>query len=223
MKKKVFFMFVFIIILTGCSAEYNIEFSNESIKENTKITILDSDIPKDDPVLEIEADDRITPFINSDQYPFYDNEEIKYKKDVNKSGDTTTINLDYEFTHEEYLKSNVYNSCFEEKNFDKKGDNYYLSFSGSFYCLYGDSITINVKTNNKVIENNADKVNGNTYTWVINKDNVQDVNINMVISKDSAIVEKVVIFIVIGVVIVLAIAAYVVYQKIKNRDSVNEI
>lgn len=223
MKKNIFVLLMFIIILTGCDAEYNLEFSNDSIKENTKITILDSDIPVEDPNQMIEVDDRITPFIEQDQYPFFNSEKVKYNKDVKKSGDITTINFDYEFTHKEYLDSYVYNSCFEKKNFSTEGDNHYLSFSGDFYCFYGDSITINIKTNNKVIENNADKVNGNIYTWVINKDNFNDVNIDMVISKDSAVVERVIIYIVIGISIVLFIAGFIVYKKIKNRDSVNEI
>ena len=98
-----------------------------------------------------------------------------------------------------------------------------MNFSGSFYCLHGDSVTINIKTNNEVISHNADKVSGNTYTWVINKDNAQDTNISINISKKSMYI-KPIIYIILGVVfLVLSIGAYIAYNKIKNRDSINDI
>lgn len=223
MKRRLLILIVFIITLTGCSSEYNLEFSNNKIKENVVVTILDSDIPKqvENPVAEI--DDRVTPFIEGDQYPFFDNEEIVYDKKVDKVGDVTTVTLDYEYSHDEFKESNVYQSCFENALFDINRNNYLLSFSGSFYCLYGDEITINIKTNNKVNDHNADKVSGNVYTWIINQDNVQETSIQMNISDQSKTVQTV-LYVVIGIVFVLlVICGYIAYKKIKNRDAVNEI
>lgn len=221
--KKYILLFVFIIILTGCSSEYNIEFSNNKIKENVKVDVLDSDIPKNYDEKIYSSSDIVTPFINDDQYPFFGNNEIIYNKSVNKSGKVTHIELDYEYTHEEYLNSTAYKSCFEYSNFVTNKKNYDLNFYGAFYCLYGNELVINIKTNNEVISNNADKVNGNVYTWIINKDNVNNTNIQMKISKHT-IYFKMIIYCIVGVLFIgLLISGYIVYKKYQDRDSVNDI
>lgn len=222
MKRKYIILFL-IIILTGCSSEYNIEFSNNKIKENIKVDILNSDIlPKYD-VKTYGSTDKATSFINNDQYPFFGNEDIIYNKKVDKSGNVTHVELNYEYTHDEYLNSTAYKSCFENSELVTNKKNYNLNFYGSFYCLYGDELVINIKSNNEVISNNADKVNGNVYTWIINKDNVDNVNIQMKISKHT-IYFKMIVYFIVGILFIgLVISGYIVYRRYRERDSVNDI
>ena len=223
MKKKSIVLFIIFTILTGCSSEYNIEFSNNKIKENIKVDILDSDMPKKYDETIYSSSDIITPFINNDQYPFFGNEEIIYNKNVSKNGNATHIELNYDYSHDEFLNSTVDRSCFENSEFVTNKKNYDLNFYGSFYCLYGEELVINIKTNNEVISNNADKVNGNVYTWIIDKENVDNVDIEMKISKHTVYYRKIVYGIVCILFIGLFIAGYVVYHKLKNRDSINDI
>lgn len=223
MKKKSILLFIIFTILTGCSSEYNIEFSNNKIKENIKVDILDSDMPKKYDETIYSSSDIITPFINNDQYPFFGNEEIIYNKNVSKNGNATHIELNYDYSHDEFLNSTVYRSCFENSEFVTNKKNYDLNFYGSFYCLYGEELVINIKTDNEVISNNADKVNGNVYTWIIDKENVDNVDIEMKISKHTVYYRKIVYGIVCILFIGLFIAGYVVYHKFKNRDSINDI
>lgn len=223
MKKIKIILIIACFILTGCSSEYNLEFSNDKIKEHIVATMSDSDVTTEQIDQVASFEDPSIPFINDDQYPFPNNYDIKYNKKVDKKANSTTVILDYEYSHEEFKNSRAYNSCFADKSFEETKKGYNLKFSGHFYCLYGDSVTINIKTNNEVISHNADKVSGNTYTWVINKDNAQDTNISINISKKSMYI-KPIIYIVLGVVfLVLTIGAYIAYNKIKNRDSINEI
>ena len=223
MRRKCILMFIFFTILTGCSSEYNIEFSNNKIKENLKVDILDSELPKQFDEKIYSSSDIITPFINNDQYPFFGNEKIVYNKTVNKNGKTTHVELNYDYSHADFLNSNVYKSCFENSNFVTNKKYYDLNFSGTFYCLYGNELVINIKTNNEVISNNADKVNGNVYTWIINKDNKDKVDIQIRISKHT-IYLKTIIYSIIGILfIVLLFVGYIFYNKFKNRDSVNDI
>ncbi len=223
MKKFKIGFIIICLFLTGCSTEYNLEFSNDAIKEHIVANILDTDIPVQSENPLAAHDDPITPFIENDQYPFAHNNDITYDKKVEKKTNSTIVTLDYQYSHDEFRKSRAFNSCFEEKSLEENKKGYNLNFAGRFYCLYGDSVTINIKTNNEVISHNADKVSGNVYTWVINKDNAQAADIRMNISKTSMFV-KPVIYIVLGVVfLALSIGAYIVYNKIKNRDSVNEI
>lgn len=221
-KLKIAFIII-CLCLTGCSTEYNLEFSNDEIKEHIVTNILDTDIPKQPTDNIATHDDPITPFIDNDQYPFVQDNSITYDKKVEKKNNATIVTLDYKYSHEDFKKSRAFNSCFEEKEFKETKKGYNLNFAGHFYCLYGDSVTINIKTNNEVISHNADKVSGNTYTWIINKEKAQDANISINISKTSMFV-KPIIYIIVGVIfLVLSIGAYIAYNKIKNRDSINEI
>lgn len=222
--KKIIFLLVFLtMFLTGCSSEYNIEFSNGKIKENIVVNILDSDIPKAPANQLYDVDDRVTPFIKNNQYPIFGNTDIIYDKNVKKEGNNTRVTLDYTYTHDEYRNSTVYKSCFENAYLINNKKNYELNFSGSFYCLYGNELVINIKTNNEVISNNADKVNGNIYTWIINKDNVTNADIQMTISKHSRYY-NIIVYCIVGVILIcLSIVGYIVYKKIRNNDSVNDI
>ena len=108
MKKIIPILVIFLFILSGCSAEYNLEISNDKVKENINVEILDSDIPKVDPNDEIEVNDRITPFIKNDQYPIFNDYKTKYKKKVKKVGDLTKITLNYTYSHDEFKRSNTF-------------------------------------------------------------------------------------------------------------------
>ncbi len=223
MKKKCIMFIIFMLLLTGCSSEYTLEYSNKGIKENISVQIPDSEIPSTevDPIT--EPDDPVTPFIQNDQYPFLKNENKKYEKTVTKENGVTKVNLFYNYSLDEYVNSRVYSTCFQNYSFTKGPRNAVFDFSGSFYCLYGDEIKISIKTNNLVKKHNADKVSGNVYTWIINKDNVSNTDINIVISKWPAFV-KPIIYAVIGITVLgLLIFGYIVYKRIINRDKVNEI
>ena len=223
MKKVIMVLAIFVFILTGCSSEYNLEINNSKIKENIKVEILDADIPKEVPGIDVELNDRITPFINNDQYPIFNNTKIKYKKKVTKVGDLTKVTLNHTYTHDEFRNSNTFKTCFENAEFKKTRKGYDLNFSGSFYCLYGDSIKINVKTNNKVINHNADKVSGNVYTWVINDNNVKNVDINLSLSKQSALITPLLYVIASAIFLVISVFAYRFYKIYKAKDSVNDL
>ena len=223
MKKIIMMLVIFVFILTGCSSEYNLEISNNKIKENIKVEILDADFPKEVPGIDVELNDRITPFINNDQYPIFNNTKIKYKKKVTKVGDLTKVTLNHTYTHDEFRNSNTFKTCFEKASFKKTRKGYDLDLSGSFYCLYGDSIKINVKTNNVVLDHNADKVSGNVYTWVIDDKNVKDVDIYLSLSKRSAMITPLLYVIISAIFLVGSIFAYRFYKLYKEKDSVNDL
>lgn len=221
MKKRIIFIILFIFLLTGCSTEYNLEFSNKGIKEHVVVNIPDSSIPKKDSNGQI--DDRVTPFIENDQYPFFGSYDTIYKKKVNKKNGVTTVTLDYKFTHDNFNKSYVMKGCFSESKYEKDKKSYHLHLYGSFYCMNGDKVTINIKTNNRVLEHNADKVSGNVYTWYIDKNNKLDTNIKIDISKELWFERYIGYAIVIILFVVAAFAGYKVYSRFKDSKDRNEI
>lgn len=224
--KKYVYILMMLLLLSGCSTKYNLEISNKGIKEEIETKILDAEIPKrtkEEVNANIELDDPITPFIENDQYPFVDNKEKKYIKEVKKNNGSTNVTLKYNYSFDDYKNSRVYKECFAQKSFDYDKKSYLLQFSGKFYCMYGNEIEVNIKTNNKVNSHNADKVSGNTYTWIINNDNKDKTNIKMNISNESAYTMPAVMIVLVIVFIILIIGGYTVFQKINNRDEINKI
>lgn len=223
MKKNIFILILSLFLITGCTSEYNLEFSNGKIKENIVVNISNSDIPPKTTDIVAEVDDRITPFIENDQYPFMNNTNKKYSKKVENTEAGTRVTMNYTYSHNEYKNSVAYNMCFEDSTFNENRNDYDLNFTGKFFCQYSEEVIINIKTNNEVISNNADKVEGNTYTWVINDTNRDNVNINIKISKKSKITNNV-IYVILGVIlIILIVLAINAYIKIQERYNVNEI
>ena len=107
---------------------------------------------------------------------------------------------------------------------DETEDYYYIKLSGRFYCMYYDKVNINVTSNNAVLENNATKVDGNVYSWVIKND--KDVDILLNVSKkmkhsDNNKLKVMNTFQIIGLVVlvVLCIITIFLYKK-KNRNEV---
>lgn len=222
MKKNIIILLISFLFLTGCTSEYTLEFSNKKIKENITVDILDSDISNMTSQV-AEVDDRITPFIEEDQYPLMNNKDVKYKKKVKNIDLGKRVNLKYTYSHDEFKESKAFNMCFEKKEFSELRKGYSLNFSGKFYCKYTEDVVIKIKTNNVVVSNNADKVEGNTYIWYINSSNVDNVNISMELSKKVKYT-KYVIYTILGIIgVVLLVGGLKIYEIIKTRDNVNEL
>lgn len=188
MKKNILIILV-IIFLTGCTSQYNIKIDGDKIEETVVSSIKKDEIPvKTDINIKygIEVDDPITPFINNDQYPFFNNKTIIYDKSVKTDDDTYIVKLKHKYSFDEFKNSKAYN-CFENSSVLSRGGSYYLSFSGSFYCMHGDNLTINISTKDSVLDHNADKVSGNTYSWVVNKDNANNLKIKLSCNKHHSI------------------------------------
>jgi len=222
--KKIIFVFVAILLLTGCSSEYNLRFENQMITEeiigyipsnyDQEDISLDSGVPEPDNEYEFIFNDNLTPFIND--------KGVVYNKIVDEQGDYTKITWKYSFLHEEFQNSSAFNLCFEDASIIANDEKYDLTFSGMFSCLYGEELKINITTPNKVLSHNAHSQKGNTYTWIVNDENVKDLVIQMEISKTVPF-NWVYAGIVVAVIAVIAIPIMYVISKIKNREKINEI
>ncbi len=222
MKKKLVLFLAFILLLTGCTNEYNLNINDNNISEEIISVIPDSDIiPRTQEEIAdgIEADDQITPFIKEEQTPFIDNNTIKYKKSVSKSGTNTIVRLSYDYDIDSFKRSRVYNECFEKSIIKRENGYLRLGFVGNFYCLRGDSITINVKTNRKVLNDTADDVDNNVYKWTINDSNQDKVNIQMILDDtlDTKSSDGYTLILIIVFVIFIGIELFFIFHKEKER------
>ena len=220
MNKKIIFIFFMLILLTGCTSEYKLEISNGKFEENISAVIPKNMVPdfEENEEIDFEYDDPVTPFLEQKTASITTNESF-YKKKISESNDYFKVNLSYTYDEEKFKIANSINTCFEypELDFSK---NYYINLQGAFYCLYGDSLDIKIKTKNKVIFNNADEVLGNTYIWHIDEKNVDYVDIKMDIKKGTANNVFVGMSLLVIVVVAVTIIGYIFYTKNKKRNTI---
>ena len=218
MKKRLLILIALIFLITGCSTEYNVVIDDNYIKEEIVTTINDEDIPtqtEEEKADEIELDDEITPFIKEDQYPF-DDEHDKYEKKVYRKDGETIVKLTYNYLYDEYTRSKAY-SCFDNHKISNVDGALDIEFSGGFYCLMGDSVTINLFTDKTVTETNADKVNGNKYTWLITDENADNASI-VLKTKSNVKTNNIMVFLIsfLAVFLVIAVVLYLNSNKKKK-------
>ena len=170
MKKiKYIITLALIMVLTGCSAEYNIEINHNYINEELKI-LNDTENKS-----------------NAYSYMFAIEDESKLY-DFTKKGNDATYKYRYLFSN--FEKSNFANKCFSAFKAYSKDGIYTIQTGSHFLCDsldagdYGginyDSLVVKIKVNDyEVIDNNADEIKDNVYIWNIDKNNLDDNKITL--------------------------------------------
>lgn len=204
--KKYLLLFIFAFLLVGCDGSYNLYISDDEIKENI-VFHMENSIYDTYPILDFK------------QYPIYSNTNIVYSNSVVDNNGYKDISMTYSFKPEEFSKSSALNSCFSNHKFLNEKKYYEMDLSGEFKCLYGDSFDINIITDNKVMDHNADGVNGNKYTWHVNSNNKDNLSIRIKIKKDKFDTDILFygLFIIIGIAIFLIVKKSI--EKRNNKDN----
>lgn len=180
--KKILFLIMICFLLTGCTVNYNLEIENNSFKETITGSVLNSEIENDRNATDINMYNYL---INSPQRVFKNNDNILYNKELNQLENLIDYEYSYNFSKDNFINSRILNECFEKFSFKEEDNKYYISVSGDFKCSYTNDTYINITTEHKVNANNADSKKNNTYTWIINKDKTEDLNLFITIDKDS--------------------------------------
>ena len=193
-KKKIIILFLIVFLVCGCNVDYNLTINKDNISETATFYL-------DKTAKNKEIFDKNSKLNETSNYG---EEEILnyYSVKTRETNNYYQLDYKYKYTHikndvnvmekRKNLKEYSYLSqCYSNPNFEE--DNTYITIDTDkkFNCLYNnikpgiDSVTINIKTNLKVVDNNADKVNGNTYIWNINKSNYQNKPVFIKIDKVS--------------------------------------
>ena len=182
-------LLIMVILLTGCTARYNITINNDTdLKES--LDIIENDKNKfnledkelyDTTLKEYLETDLKWPtpvYIDSEENPIEPKkiDNIEYYKKTNKSNDNLLdINYTFDFKNINYDKSNIVNTCYEYK-FDSKNNIINFTTTSDFKCFDKykllDSVEFNLNTICSVKNSNYDKKIDNTYTWTISKNNL---------------------------------------------------
>lgn len=171
-KHKILLLILFSFMLTGCSVDYTLEL-NDKVKETIKVNA-SGDINEIEQELEI-----LTPVVDVFE------EGHNYRK--LKNGNTLTYSYTYDV--DSFSEAFVADSCFDDFNFEEDENFYVLTAKGKFGCLYDNTeVKLNVVTDKYVSEHNGTK-KGNTYTWTINKNNRNNMDIKIIVMKNRVSAE----------------------------------
>ena len=232
MKKiKIFIFLCLVLLLSGCSVEYDLT--------------LNDDLTVSEKVVATEKTKRMEALTKQKG-----KQAVNYLYDMFKrnSEDITLTSREDDYnTYATVITShediNDYASKFSSDVFDNVNvtkDGNIITFSAeqkellssdTNYSLLYDDITVNITIPFEVTSNNADKVNGNTYTWNIKKDadyktikfsykegsKKDEVNIN--VNNETYNIHYGVI-IVIGLVIIIGSIVLFVYIKNKKNNAI---
>ena len=198
MKKTVFLLFC-IFFLTGCSVTYNVDL--DSFDENTLVVCGDfgSSLIVTDGMIERELYD----YYLKKEVPYYYDQMVYsqtnvrfdgvFYYDVNNYSNEGQAGLSFDAHFKDitnYSKSRLLWSAVANKNISE--NNNVLSVNASNFILFKsyknvDKLTVNINSKYKVINSNADKVNGKVYTWVIDRDNFNSKVISISFNTGSAL------------------------------------
>ena len=180
--KKIILLFMFTILLTGCSCDYELNISDDKVVENVDISLpysMDSDDRSK--FLEYTKVDNLAVVGGLDN-PYYD-----MSARADNYGDYYNFNYSYDKEHP-IKNARTMKSCFEKYKVEETSSYYMFVFRGEFKCKYKfDDVNITVKTNNVVPKHNStdyDEKEG-VYRWKIDSSNASDVDIKLLVQKDK--------------------------------------
>ena len=181
-KMKIVLLFIFTILLTGCSCNYELNISDDKVVENVDISLpysMDSDDRSK--FLEYTKVDNLAVVGGLDN-PYYD-----MSARADNYGDVYNFNYSYDKEHP-IKNARAMKSCFEKYKVEETSSYYMFVFRGEFKCKYKfDDVNITVKTNNEVPKHNStdyDEKEG-VYRWKIDSSNASDVDIKLLVQKDK--------------------------------------
>lgn len=181
--KKYILLVSFMTLLTGCTATYNLKISDNTIVEKISLSekknLIDQEI----------ADEQLENLFSNSTSNL---KKYNVTKEENKENIIYNLSQTYFLSDMDSVNNiRVIKECFDAYNIvylDDSQTSFILQTSKGFHCLnydYNeiDSVDINIEIDNEVINNNADKINGNIYSWHIDKNNYADKYISLEFKK----------------------------------------
>ena len=213
MKKIKYLVLIIIVLLfTGCSGNYNLNFNNDlSVSEELEVFI---DNTSDNYERTLSLFDKAN--IDEDDYEVNavsDEVKITYKKDYSSFEEYYLDSILYKilFRDMSYTKNNI-GMNINAKSILKLDDTDNQNIINSYDI---DDFKINIKVPFIVKKNNADIVKEDTYTWTLdNDDTYKEIELDYSYKKTG--ISSIVMLVLIGIASIFIIG-YVVNTIIKNR------
>lgn len=207
---KFLILCLIILLLSGCSSEYNLFVSDNLFKDNIHF--------------EYFKDESLPFSIDKPVYVFHNDLYTVYDKKIKNKRNLSILDFNYTYKPKDFVNANSFNYCFVEKNIIVDNNDYF-EFNISKYngCVLKNNFDIKIKTNNKVLEHNADSVNGNTYIWHVDTNNPDIFNLHMKIAKGVLVNNysiNYVLLIICSICLFLIISIFIFRYKFKYRNKI---
>lgn len=224
--KKIVFLVLGCFLVTGCSSDYELKVNKYSMEENVEFTLKDDDYDKANlinglfKISDINYDNEnemgrfVIDKLRNDKLSPGDNLEGFYNKEKRNN----KISLSYIYKNDDYNSSYIFNNCFGDIYYDSTDDYYVINGYNSFKCLIKDKVSVSIKSDYRVIDNNADKIRGNEYIWYFDRKNNINHDLYIQISKEYMAPKSNYWGIIIFFVIIIG---FVIYKFFIKKDSIN--
>ena len=229
MKKKIYILMMIIILTTGCTCRYDLTIDNNTYKETITLNASTNE--------EINDFNRkwAIPFDKNNFYSGDSNVDSSYAKSIYKyKMNNNRLTFTHDFSKNDYIDSTAVNVCYKTLSISSYNGSTIISTSNKVDC-FGTypgltNIVVNITVDKKVTNNNADRVSGNTYTWNINKNNAQNKGINLTFvndnnqndtttpAKEKSKQSDYTMYIFSGILLIIALFIYFIFNNLKNRD-----
>ena len=216
-KLKIFIIGILLILVTGCSGNYNLKINDDmSIDEELYLTIDNTN----------NAYTKTLKIFKENNIPEKDYEVVLSDNKVR-----ITYNKKYDSMEEYILDSKVYHELIDEIQFNKSNDyidlyvNQNLKLSNDSIKSNGtnlvdlDVLQINIENPFDVNFSNAEIVNDNVYTWTIKKGDIEKKfqmqfkpSLNVFPYKQVAVLST--------VIICSLIIIFIIYRRYKKRQKI---
>ena len=213
-KAKYLLIGLLVIVLTGCSGNYDLTINEDlSVTEEVKLT-LDDEQDVYDKTVKIFEDNDIDP--ENYKVSLKDDEvNIYYKNKYNSIEDYVLNSKLYKqiFNEMQYNKTRKYVDLYVNENIKEKNDSTFINGTN---LVDFDVIQVNVKTPFEVLVNNADLKNDDTYTWTIKKgESKKKIQFQFSPKVDKTSTKSIILIIVIIISAIILIAG--VFRKFNER------
>lgn len=216
-KLKIFIIGILLILVTGCSGNYNLKINDDmSIDEELYLTIDNTN----------NAYTKTLKIFKENNIPEKDYEVVLSDNKVR-----ITYNKKYDSMEEYILDSKVYHELIDEIQFNKSNDyidlyvNQKLKLSNDSIKANGtnlvdlDVLQINIENPFDVNFSNAEIVNDNVYTWTIKKGDIEK-KIQMQFKPSLNVFPYKQVAVLSTVIICSLIIIFTIYRRYKKRQKI---
>lgn len=226
--KKIVLLIICVLMLSGCTASSTFDISfNEKVKEKSKISENVSNIDTIDQGMDDYLSDTIDIYKDD-----LDNGKYKYKTTYDDTQAVGEFSTSYDNVCSAFINSIFTKQFFTELSCDVVEGYYEINGKVSYFICEDNcmelpvinSAVLNINLPQKAVSNNADEIEGNTYTWNFEEGQGEKVvelkfkqnKIVSIIKSNTKKDKKNIIIIIFGISILLLLLIFGLYSKYKK-------
>lgn len=219
MKKKLLFIIFIIMLCAGCKSNYTMTINEDgSVEEKVYLSETSEFYER----YSKSSTGRVIGFILEPYSDTLNKNGYSVENSISSEESGVIIKKKHK-TIDDYVKDNVFYKQYSDKiDFKRDGKKVSLSIKGYLSASDQDQSRIPVqngyiaiKVPFKVVENNADKVDGDTYIWDFTNNNGKEREIKIVYdsSKLAKSTDYKMVFIFLGIILGILVIGFIVYNK----------